>query len=201
MPAVQLLLTVRIRFGPMLIGTYMNAILYGVMVVQVLPRLQHPFLTCLPPMFVAWRIRIISQATWLALSIGLFSIVSLGGGIWLTVAVVQSRRKTGFNRTDDTINRTGLVTAVFAILDVHTTINFVWDFALSKLYSNALISTLNARTGWGSLTDRMYAPNVLFGDEGLSPQLNSTSNSRMTPKTAGHLGSTYIPKAHSALKK
>ena len=29
--------------------------------------------------------------------------------------------------------------------------NFVWDFSLSKLYVNALISTLNARTSWGNL--------------------------------------------------
>lgn len=49
--------------------------------------------------------------------------------------------------------------------------NFVWDFALSKLYTNALISTLNARAGWGNLTDRGYGPNVLFGDETRSPQV------------------------------
>lgn len=49
--------------------------------------------------------------------------------------------------------------------------NFVWDFALSKLYTNALISTLNARAGWGTLTDRGSGHNVLFGDETRSPQV------------------------------
>jgi len=45
-----------------------------------------------------------------------------------------------------------MITAVFSILDVacfmalpHYAINFVWDLALSKLYSNCLMSTLNAR--------------------------------------------------------
>jgi hypothetical protein len=39
--------------------------------------------------------------------------------------------------------------------------NYIWDFALSKLYSNSLLSTLNARGGWkatGALQE-----NVLFG--------------------------------------
>ena len=39
--------------------------------------------------------------------------------------------------------------------------NYIWDFALSKLYSNSLLSTLNARGGWRTtFTNR---DNVLFG--------------------------------------
>ncbi|KAF8198501.1 hypothetical protein BJ912DRAFT_951596 [Pholiota molesta] len=70
-----------------------------------------------------------------------------------------SKRKTGFVATDDAISKiirmtvqTGLLTALFAIGDVvffmslpHTALNFVWDLALSKLYANCLLSTLNAR--------------------------------------------------------
>ncbi|KAJ3487853.1 hypothetical protein NLJ89_g11674 [Agrocybe chaxingu] len=77
-----------------------------------------------------------------------------------------SRRKTGIKATDDKVTKiirltvqTGLVTAIFATLDVvifvtvkGTTLNFLWDFPLSKLYTNALLSTLNARAGWNNLT-------------------------------------------------
>ncbi|KAF5337614.1 hypothetical protein D9758_014927 [Tetrapyrgos nigripes] len=48
--------------------------------------------------------------------------------------------------------RTGMITAICAIGDVvffmtlpRTALNFLWDLALSKLYCNCLLSTLNAR--------------------------------------------------------
>ncbi|KAJ7246105.1 hypothetical protein B0H12DRAFT_1126802 [Mycena haematopus] len=72
-----------------------------------------------------------------------------------------SRRKTGIKRTDDTINtiarhaiQTGLLTVTFGALDVglfvalpNNTLSFFFDFGLPKLYSNSLVSTLNARDG------------------------------------------------------
>jgi len=87
-------------------------------------------------------------------------------------------RRTGHNSTDASINRiirltiqTGGITTVFAIADLvaflvspMTAISFVWDFSLSKLYTNALLSTLNARVGWGNLVpNNQDAENVLFG--------------------------------------
>ncbi|PFH47885.1 hypothetical protein AMATHDRAFT_87450 [Amanita thiersii Skay4041] len=89
--------------------------------------------------------------------------------ITITLTYSLSRRKTGFSNTDTYINKvirltvqTGMGTTIFAMLDVicflvlpHTTINFIWDFTLSKLYTNALVSTLNARSWWRS-------NNVLF---------------------------------------
>ncbi|TFK21502.1 hypothetical protein FA15DRAFT_78689 [Coprinopsis marcescibilis] len=105
----------------------------------------------------------------------------------ITISLVfhLSRRKTGFRGTDNSIDRiirltiqTGMVTTVFAILDVlcflllpRTTINFIWDFALSKLYTNALMSTLNARGSWGShniattVTGSDGQFNLLFGGQ------------------------------------
>ncbi|PFH47887.1 hypothetical protein AMATHDRAFT_151021, partial [Amanita thiersii Skay4041] len=89
--------------------------------------------------------------------------------ITVTLTYNLSRRKTGFSSTDTAINKiirltiqTGLITTIFATLDVICFLlfpvcllsNFTWDFALSKLYTNALVSTLNARSGW--------ANNVLF---------------------------------------
>ncbi|KAJ7063697.1 hypothetical protein C8F01DRAFT_87808 [Mycena amicta] len=70
-----------------------------------------------------------------------------------------SKRKTGFSGTDSVIDKiirmtiqTGAITAIFSILDVlcfmilpHAAVNFVWDLALSKLYTNCLMSTLNSR--------------------------------------------------------
>ncbi|KAJ3576374.1 hypothetical protein NP233_g461 [Leucocoprinus birnbaumii] len=109
--------------------------------------------------------------------------------VLITVSLVYSlaRRKTGFVQTDDTINKiirmtvqTGLITAIFAVLDVicflvlpNTTLNFVWDLALSKLYTNALMSTLNARQSLGQMLSPGQSAtnystgltNVLFSDE------------------------------------
>lgn len=113
--------------------------------------------------------------------------------ILITVSLVWSlwKARTRVRATDDAITRiirltvqTGLLTAVSASLDVilfialpNTTVNFVWDFALSKLYTNALMSTLNARAGWGNLNGQNLPGNsVLFGNEG-------------TPNTSGN-GST-----------
>lgn len=99
----------------------------------------------------------------------------------ITMALVYNlaRRKTGFVQTDDTINKiirmsiqTGFVTAIFAVLDVvcflvlpNTTLNFVWDLALSKLYANALMSTLNAREDLGRMMSGARGQtNILFAD-------------------------------------
>nr|GAT50172.1 predicted protein [Mycena chlorophos] len=79
--------------------------------------------------------------------------------ITITLVVVLSRKKTGFVATDSVVDKiirttiqTGMITAIFSILDVvcfmvfpHYAVNFVWDLALSKLYSNCMLSTLNAR--------------------------------------------------------
>ncbi|KAG6819013.1 hypothetical protein H0H93_016376 [Arthromyces matolae] len=61
----------------------------------------------------------------------------------------------------------------------HTTINFIWDFALSKLYTNALLSTLNARSAWGKLAEGTQ-PNVLYGDNSEVPRFSTytTANFR-----------------------
>ncbi|KAF8629364.1 hypothetical protein AX17_005660 [Amanita inopinata Kibby_2008] len=81
------------------------------------------------------------------------------------LVVSLSKRKTGFTATDDAISKlirmtvqTGLLTSLFAIGDVvffltlpHTALNFLWDLALSKLYANCLMSTLNARAALQNL--------------------------------------------------
>ncbi|KAH9485872.1 hypothetical protein JR316_0002787 [Psilocybe cubensis] len=79
--------------------------------------------------------------------------------ITTVLVLTLSRRRTGFVATDDAISKiirmtvqTGMITAFFAIGDViffmslpHTALNFLWDLSLSKLYTNCLLSTLNAR--------------------------------------------------------
>ncbi|KAF9479862.1 hypothetical protein BDN70DRAFT_878286 [Pholiota conissans] len=79
--------------------------------------------------------------------------------ITIVLVLTLSKCKTGFVATDDAIAKiiritvqTGMLTAFLAIADVvffmslpHTTLNFVWDLALSKVYANCLLSTLNSR--------------------------------------------------------
>ncbi|KIM89106.1 hypothetical protein PILCRDRAFT_212313 [Piloderma croceum F 1598] len=92
---------------------------------------------------------------------------------WLVAAVVADvlisvsltyhlqKHKSGFAVTDDVVNRiirltvqTGAVTAVCAIIDlvfflVDTSGNhLMFNVPLSKLYTNSLMSSLNARGGW-----------------------------------------------------
>jgi len=103
-----------------------------------------------------------------------------------------SRRKTGHTATDVSINRiirltlqTGCITTIFALADLisflvspMTAISFVWDFSLSKLYTNALLSTLNARAGWGNLMPNNQDPeNVLFGKSGEHSNISFANHS------------------------
>ncbi|KAJ7636642.1 hypothetical protein FB45DRAFT_448456 [Roridomyces roridus] len=73
---------------------------------------------------------------------------------------------------------TGCITAVVALLDLltfllipNTTLNFIWDLSLSKLYTNSLLSTLNARPSKEELTHG--GPNVLFSEQARSPTSRS----------------------------
>jgi len=98
-----------------------------------------------------------------------------------------SRRKTGFRDTDSAIDRiirmtvqTGMLTSIAAIGDVvfftflpHTALNFLWDLPLSKIYTNSLLSTLNARAAPNNLTGSHA--NVLFSD--VVRQIDNTNNS------------------------
>ncbi|KAJ7175103.1 hypothetical protein C8R43DRAFT_975882 [Mycena crocata] len=170
-------------------------------------------------LFVAYRIKALTQSYLLAAPIAVLSLVSFAGGIamtvnvslhpkfadfdsfkpfaltWLTstaacdvllsAALIYSlyTRKTGpltdiETKTDRYVDRiirltvqTGSVTAVAALLNVlcfqflpHTSMNFIWDFALSKLYTNALLSTLNARP-WRDEASMNQSVNVLFDEE------------------------------------
>lgn len=79
--------------------------------------------------------------------------------ITVVLVITLTKRKTGFSGTDDAIQKiirmtvqTGAITAFFAVGDVvffmtmgQTALNFLWDLALTKLYANCLLSTLNAR--------------------------------------------------------
>ncbi|KAJ6629789.1 hypothetical protein B0H10DRAFT_1209937 [Mycena sp. CBHHK59/15] len=78
----------------------------------------------------------------------------------------QWMNKTGFKTQTDSVAdkiifmtiQTGALTSFAAIADAtlflvvpNTTLMFIWDFSLSKLYSISLISTLNARAEWNNL--------------------------------------------------
>ncbi|KAF8187568.1 hypothetical protein K438DRAFT_1972715 [Mycena galopus ATCC 62051] len=106
-------------------------------------------------------------------------------------------RKTGhFAAVDDQINRiirltvqTGAITAVAALADVilflvfpATTLNFMPDFPLAKLYTISLLSTLNSRSR-GRSEDGQRPPNALFSD-------STTQKSTIT--SGGRAPSQYL---------
>jgi len=125
--------------------------------------------------------------------------------ITATLVYSLSRRKTGITKSNLSIDRiirltiqTGLTTMVFAILDLllftlspNTAISFVWDFALSKLYTNSLLSTLNARAGWDQLNSVEDADNVLFGTSTAAPFSSGTGSQSRT--VGGSLMPTFAP--------
>jgi len=101
--------------------------------------------------------------------------------IWLVSAILAdiaitsclvwnlAKRKTGFSATDDVVNKiirmtmqTGLVTSLFATADIvafladPTGTHLIFNMPLSKLYTNSLMSTLNARSG----TKYMMSSNI-----------------------------------------
>ncbi|KAK7042416.1 MFS domain-containing protein [Favolaschia claudopus] len=114
-----------------------------------------------------------------------WSVSAAAADLIITTSLIWSLRlkKTGMKRTDDVIDRiirtaiqTGGLTMTFTILDValfvalpNSTLSFLFDFAIPKLYSNALISTFNVRST-GPLrtvdlaTRGMQTQNMLFLD-------------------------------------
>ncbi|KAG6373662.1 hypothetical protein JVT61DRAFT_6328 [Boletus reticuloceps] len=112
-----------------------------------------------------------AMTTWL--------VSSAAANVVITASLAHKllRRLTRLAATDDLIDRiiqltvhTGLTTTVFSLIDVtlpvivaDTTVNYIWDFALSKLYSNSLLSILNARGGWKATST--FRDNALFGRE------------------------------------
>ncbi|KAJ7107823.1 hypothetical protein C8R44DRAFT_885221 [Mycena epipterygia] len=196
-------------------------------------------------LFVAWRVKVLSESYFFPFLIALSSLISLGGGLSVTIMVslhsayadfasfhpfvitwlsstaacdvvlsgaliyslissklyqtVYNANNSMFSilakqvpaRPTDTLTgslvvrlfniqpgptlmawavtvQTGSITAITALLDLFvflfspsTTLQFIWDFPLSKLYTNALLSTLNARPWWDEGSSE-HTTNVLF---------------------------------------
>ncbi|KAJ7574149.1 hypothetical protein C8J56DRAFT_474746 [Mycena floridula] len=103
-----------------------------------------------------------------------------------------SKKKSGFADMDDYITRimlitvqTGTLTAVAALADAivfisvkDSTIFFSWDLSLSKLYTNTLLSSLNARNTWYNPNGPRKGPNALFAASE-SSSIASPGNVRM----------------------
>lgn len=78
--------------------------------------------------------------------------------------------------------QTGLLTAIWAVVDltvyltVATGVHLIFNFPLSKLYTNSLMSTLNSRAGWTDDSDSKDLQS--FGGDGTVDGLNK--NPRQT---------------------
>ncbi|KAJ7181003.1 hypothetical protein C8R46DRAFT_1071156 [Mycena filopes] len=114
---------------------------------------------------------------------------SMGTDICIAVCLAWALRtkKTGFASTDTVVDRivrmtvqTGVITAVVNILDILSfiflkgkTVNFMWNIPLSKLYSNCMMSTLNARAGF---KDTLAGPVLGSSDQGLAHLRSTTTD-------------------------
>ncbi|KAJ7588648.1 hypothetical protein C8J56DRAFT_889414 [Mycena floridula] len=112
-----------------------------------------------------------------------------------------SKKKSGFAHMDDYITRimlitvqTGTLTAVAALADTIVLISiklkmvpnlisrrfFSWDLSLSRLYTNTLLSSLNARNSWYNPNGPRQGSNVLFATSEPN-NIASRGNIRMKP--------------------
>jgi len=112
----------------------------------------------------------IVTVAWLASSAAAYIVITA------SLAYNLMYQRTGLITTDNLVNKivwltvqTGLITSVVASIDLglfivakSTALNFIFDFCLSKLYSNSLLSTLNARGEWNAPST--IQDNVLFRD-------------------------------------
>ncbi|KAG6831527.1 hypothetical protein H0H92_009796 [Tricholoma furcatifolium] len=142
--------------------------------------------------FFAWRVKILTRNTFMALVILLCAALSFFMGLATAIAVVkvpefaefkkftvvviiwmvasavadvtitfslagvQRRHRSSFAKTDTRINRISrcLITSVWALCDMFlfllepTGMHLLFNFPLSKLYTNSLMSSLNARSFW-----------------------------------------------------
>ncbi|KAJ7270385.1 hypothetical protein C8J57DRAFT_307099 [Mycena rebaudengoi] len=125
--------------------------------------------------------------------------------ILITVILTYSlwSRKTGL-AVDSQVNRiirltvqTGAITAIAAVMDFaiflsfpQTTLQFIPDFSLSRLYSISLLSTLNARHRGRSDVSRV--PNALFKDSTTVRSGNRSMPSQLSSMAyARDMSSTY----------
>ncbi|KAJ7643424.1 hypothetical protein DFH06DRAFT_1426457 [Mycena polygramma] len=120
-----------------------------------------------------------------------------GGLTWI---LIKNRKKNpdnahGMSKAIQVVIQTGVLTATFALLDIvlfvtqpDNTINFVWDFGLSKLYTNILISTLNARPAPHTENMVQNIHNALFGDENeKGPYAITRGGIRTAPSTTSSI--------------
>ncbi|KAG7086274.1 hypothetical protein E1B28_002239 [Marasmius oreades] len=113
------------------------------------------------------------------------------------------RRKSSFQATNNQIDRilrltvqTGTLTAVAALADSilflilpHTTLFFIWDLSLSKLYTNSILSSLNARP-WsdpnrgqpGTTTSLLFANHNLNAISGSSTSISLNDVAKTGPR-------------------
>ncbi|KAJ7573729.1 hypothetical protein C8J56DRAFT_981376 [Mycena floridula] len=119
--------------------------------------------------------------------------------VTITVYLVRSlsKKRINFDSVDNYLSRiirltiqTGAFTALAAFLDAlvflsvkNTTVFFIWDLSLSKLYLNAMLSSMNARHMWKA------ERNILF-DSASKDLGSSITLSRLTPLPS-HYSSPY----------
>ncbi|EKM82062.1 hypothetical protein AGABI1DRAFT_112209 [Agaricus bisporus var. burnettii JB137-S8] len=121
--------------------------------------------------------------------------------ITVTLVINLSKRKTGFSATDDAISKiirmtvqTGMLTALFAIGDVvffmsevFSFVNFIWDLALTKIYANCLMSTLNARASLKEMTSGHSNQRHFSSTPGSSRRLNTTTDPMSPLRVQSHM--------------
>uniref|UniRef100_A0A0W0FNR3 DUF6534 domain-containing protein n=1 Tax=Moniliophthora roreri TaxID=221103 RepID=A0A0W0FNR3_MONRR len=120
--------------------------------------------------------------------------IMIASSLVYVLASIVLKHKTRFSATNDQIDRiirltvqTGTITAVAALADAvvylsvtsHPTIFFIWDLSLSKLYTNSVLSSLNARR-MSRISGRPGgAPtSVLFASNELGSSGSRSGNSR-----------------------
>ncbi|KAF4577381.1 hypothetical protein EYR36_005369 [Pleurotus pulmonarius] len=166
-------------------------------------------------LFFSWRIKVLTSNNGIFAVVVVCALVGLAGSLFTAVEVTKSvsfeefrrfkrNHKTGFPSSDKLVDRiirmtmqTGLTTSVCAILDIifflryPNGLHLIFNFALSKLYTNSLMSTLNSRKGWRLATSQSSVPS-----EGVlclaTPTGTMNDASRAPPEVFVHVDSQEL---------
>ncbi|KAK0207146.1 hypothetical protein DFS33DRAFT_647100 [Desarmillaria ectypa] len=142
------------------------------------------------PEFVEFRNFKVVVIIWLAAEC-LSDILISGILVWQ----LWKRRKTGFQSTDELVDRiirltvqTGLITSICAIIDLAlflsdpTGTHLIFNFPLSKLYTNTMMSTLNSRRGWDfsdqESTSHTHTTSGIIGERGKKKRIFRVDTAR-----------------------
>ncbi|KAF4590347.1 hypothetical protein EYR38_009646 [Pleurotus pulmonarius] len=145
-------------------------------------------------LFFSWRIKVLTSNNGIFAVVVVCALVGLAGSLFTAVEVTKSVSFEEFRRFKWAVI-VWLCSEAFGDLVITGTLvtflHLIFNFALSKLYTNSLMSTLNSRKGWRLATSQSSVPS-----EGVlclaTPTGTMNDASRAPPEVFVHVDSQEL---------